>query len=76
MKLYFIRYLEARTNLCVASGPVMIITKSFDAGLRTTRNCGYARKRDALRNIDEINRAAGKIIAEYGGAFEPTSQLS
>lgn len=70
-KKYFIRYLEGRERLCVASSPTMVITKSFDAGLRLTRNCGYDRKRDAIRNAEEINRAAGKIIAEYAGSFEP-----
>jgi hypothetical protein len=75
MKLHFIRYHEARHDLLIQSSPALIFTKSFNAGLRLTRNCGYRLKRDALHSVEQTNRAAGKAIAEYAGAFEPQSQL-
>jgi hypothetical protein len=71
MKRYYVRYLEARNDLEIMSSPTFVMRTSFDAGERRGRSNGHQTKRAALEWIEKVNRAAGKPIAEYAGAFEP-----
>jgi predicted metallopeptidase len=71
MKLHYVRYLEARDGLQVASDATMVFTLSFAAGCRVARNTGHGTKAKAMARIDAVNAAAGKTIAEYAGRIEP-----
>lgn len=64
-KRYFLKFTEARTDLVVESGPVMVIKMNFNEGVAGS---GYLRKRDALKWAAMINAAAGKTIALYAGS--------
>lgn len=75
MKLYFVEYLEGRNDLIVSQSPTFVMRTSFSAGLRTTRNCGHRRKKDALAWVEKVNAAAGKAIAKYAGCYHPTPSL-
>lgn len=72
-KRYYVRYLEARNELQVVSSPSFVMITSFDAGLVISRNNGHRRKQDALRWVAKVNAAAGKPIAEYAGAYIPST---
>lgn len=73
-KRYYVRYLESRDKLQVHASDTFVMSVGFNAGLNTSRAAGHLRKSDALKRIAYINQAAGKIIAEYAGAFVPTSE--
>ncbi|GGB53142.1 hypothetical protein GCM10011607_12070 [Shewanella inventionis] len=67
MKRYFVRYTEARSNLKISASPTLVIQTSFNAGVNISRHGGHARKKDAISWIEQVNAAAGKVIAYYHG---------
>lgn len=65
MKKYFVEYSEGRDQLLISSNPVITMTMTFGPGL----NGGHKTKKLALENAERVNKAAGKEIAKYAGAY-------
>jgi hypothetical protein len=65
---YFVRFTEGRKDLLISDSPRVRIFTSFSQGVNVHRYGGHARKRDALKYIEEVNKAVGAQIAHYHGA--------
>jgi hypothetical protein len=67
MKRFFLEYLESRDDLVLSSSPHLVMKTSFNKGVNVSRHAGHSRKKDALAYMEDINKAAGKVIAVYHG---------
>lgn len=69
-KRFYVRYHESRSDLLLSQSAQVVMRTSFHAGCVVSRFSGFRTKRDAMDWIAKVNAAAGKTIAEFGGAFE------
>ena len=67
-KKYFLEDTETRENWTVSSNEIVVYTTSFTKGVIVDRWNGFDRKKDAMRQANMLNKAAGFEIAKYWGS--------